>query len=116
MILAYTNLTDQGLTVSFEGYATDTSDEIVQDLLESDMEIAPGNTVIRDYYFDDKVPSGEISWKSFTTAPSENEYRPYETSCTLEKDNSGHYYIQGEVLSDEQFAVRAVCYKKLFVF
>ena len=99
-VIAYTNLTDEGVQLSFEGYAENTSGEIVKDIIESDVELGPSRTICRDYVFKPEAPSGEITWNSFTVTPSDKEYLPFVLTSKLETKENGTYFISYTEESD----------------
>ena len=102
LVIAYTNLTDAGVKISFEGYAENTAGEVTYDLLEDDVEIAPKNTIVRDIKLEDDEPSGEIKWNNFTVEASTKDYIPYEITSELKKDNYDNYYIESTIISDNK--------------
>ena len=100
LVVAYTNLTDEAVKLSYEGYAQNQVGDVVKDLVESNLEISAKNTIVRDLNFEDEEPSGEIDWKSFSVDAAEKEYIPYEVSAELLTENNGEYYIQGVITAD----------------
>ncbi|MBR5650286.1 hypothetical protein [Pseudobutyrivibrio sp.] len=100
LVVAYTNLSDAGVKISFEGYAENTGGEVVFDILEDNVEIGPQNTIARDYLLNEAEPSGEIKWNSFTVEASSEEYIPFEITSELKKDNSENYYIESIIDSE----------------
>lgn len=105
LVVAYTNLTDEGVSMSFEGYAQNVSGDVVKDLVETDVELGPKNTIVRDLDFENDEPSGEIDWKNFSVVASEKEYVPYQIGAELLTENDGEYYIQGSVTVEEELDV-----------
>ena len=101
LVVAFTNLSDEGVTLSYEGYAENTSDEVAKDLLESDVELGPKNTIARDINFNQEVPSGNFNWKKFDVKASTEGYAPYEISSELKQDSSGDYSIISTFTSEE---------------
>ena len=100
LVVAYTNLTDEGVTMSYEGYAENTTGDVVKDVVDNDVELGPKNTIVQDLDFENDEPSGEINWKSFSVASSSREYLPYELSYELLTENNGEYYIQVNITAD----------------
>lgn len=100
LVVAFTNLTDEGVKMSYEGYAENIEGDVVQDLLESDVELGPQCTIVRNLEFDNAEPSGEIKWNSFNVEAGTEEYVPWEMTSELGKDASGKYYIQATITAD----------------
>ncbi|MBP5598256.1 MAG: hypothetical protein J6Y02_23010 [Pseudobutyrivibrio sp.] len=100
LVVAYTNLTDEGVSMSFEGYAQNVSGDVVKDLVETDVELGPKTTIVRDVDFENDEPSGEINWKSFSVGGTSEEYIPYEMTSELIADNKGDYSIQATIEAD----------------
>ena len=99
LVVAFTNLTGAAAKMSFEGYAEDVKGNVVADLLESDVEIGPENTLVREYTCDYEELSGEIDWKNFTVEASDKEYVPveYEVELVLKSD----YIIEATRITDD---------------
>lgn len=100
LVVAYTNLTDEGVSMSFEGYAENTTGDVVKDLVDTDVELGPKSTIVRDLDFENDEPSGEINWKKFSVGAGTYEYVPYEITSELVTDNSGEYSIQATLTAD----------------
>lgn len=99
LVVAYTNLTGAAVKMSFEGYAEDVKGNVVADLVESDVEIGPDNTLVREYTCDFEELSGEINWKSFADEPSDKEYVPIEYNVELELNSD--YSIKATRITDD---------------
>ncbi|MBR5650281.1 hypothetical protein [Pseudobutyrivibrio sp.] len=102
LVVAYTNVTDAPVKFSCEGFAEDAAGEVAVDILESDIELGPNNTIAVKYDCENDEPSGNIRWNNFTVEPSDKEYVPYEISTELKQD-SGYYCIEVEYSSDYDF-------------
>ena len=100
LVVAYTNLTDEGVSMSFEGYAQNVDGDIVKDIVDTDVELGPKSTIVRDVDFENDEPSGEINWKSFSVGGTSEEYIPYEMTSELIADNKGDYSIQATIEAD----------------
>ncbi len=100
LVVAYTNLTDEGVSMTFEGYAENVAGDIVKDIVETGVELGPKSTIVRDVDFKNDEPSGEINWKNFSVEAGTNEYVPYEMTSELVTDNSGEYSIQATMTAD----------------
>ena len=93
LVLAFTNLSDEGLKFSYEGYAENFAGDVFTDLLESDVELGPKNTIVQQIDFDADKPSGNIKWNNFAVTASDEEYMEYNLTWNLEKDNYGDYRL-----------------------
>ena len=102
MVVAFTNLTDDNVKISIEGYLENEDGEVAHDLVEDDIEIWAGNTVAREIYFEFKVPSGNIKWNNITAEHLDREYVPYEIVPELEKGDKGNYSIKPNIVSDPE--------------
>lgn len=100
LVVAFTNLTDEGIKMSFEGYSENAAGDVVQDLLESDVELGPKCTIVRNVEFKDNEPSGEIKWNNFNVDAGTEVYVPWEMTSELGKDASGYYYIDSTITAD----------------
>ena len=90
LVVAYTNVTNEAVKFSCEGYIENASGDVVADILESDVELGPNNTIAIQYDCESDEPSGNVRWNNFSVEPSDKEYVPYEINTELDK--SEQYY------------------------
>ncbi|WP_090416619.1 hypothetical protein [Pseudobutyrivibrio sp. YE44] len=100
LVVAFTNLSDEAVKITYKGGAKNSTDEIEKDLGESDVELGPKATICSDLYFKLKEPSGDIEWNTFEVSESDKLYIPYEQTVTLDLDSSGDYYIEASQKAD----------------
>ncbi|MBP5324829.1 MAG: hypothetical protein J6Y86_04970 [Pseudobutyrivibrio sp.] len=100
LVVAFTNVTDEPVKFSCEGYAQNAEEKVVADIVESDVELGPGITIAIQYDCELEEPSGNIDWRNFTVESSDKTYVPYEPIAELTKDNSDWYSIKVTYNSD----------------
>ncbi|MBP5595303.1 MAG: hypothetical protein J6Y02_07970 [Pseudobutyrivibrio sp.] len=100
LAIAFTNLTDENVKISIEGYVENENGEVVYDLVEDDIEIWANNTVAREMNLRQEIPSGNIKWNSITITPLDKEYVPYEQASVLKKTENDYYCIYADYTSE----------------
>lgn len=101
LVVAYTNVSDQAVKFSCEGYIENASGDVVADIFESDVELGPNNTIAIKYDSEYDEPSGNVRWNNFSVEPSDKEYVPYEINTELTKKDQ-FYYIEATYSSDSE--------------
>lgn len=93
IVVAFTNLTGNHVSLSIEGYIEDEDDEVIKDLVNDDLEIWDGNTVARAVCLDYANASGNIRWDKITIGDSDREYVEYTINSELTTNAYDQYFI-----------------------
>ena len=101
LVVAYTNVSDEAVKFSCEGYIENASGDVVADIVESDEELGPNNTIAIKYDCEYDEPSGNVRWNNFSVEPSDKEYVPYEINTELTKQDQ-YYYIEATYSADTE--------------
>jgi len=101
VVIAFTNLTGNHITLSVEGYLEDVNGEIIEDVVKDGIEIWDGNTVAIAVSLSGLDSAGNIKWSNLTTEPLDREYVPYEQTTSLGKNEYDNYKIQAEYSTAE---------------
>lgn len=100
LLVAFTNIYNQDVTVSAEGYAKGKSGQEVGDIFIYEEAIRPGNTVTKAIYCD-STPTGEIHWDTIEMPKVYGTSTYWEGDWTFTTDADGYYKLDYSLKADD---------------
>ena len=101
LIIGITNLYNEDITFSAEGYAKDSSGNNIADIFFFDEAIRSGNTVVHDLYCSGQ-PTGEIHWDNIEFPNVYSESANWECDWGMAQDSDGYVNIEYQMYGDEK--------------
>lgn len=93
IVVAFTNLTGNHVSLSLKGYIEDEDGKVVKDIIKDDLEIWDGNTVAREVNLNYANASGNIRWDNITIGALDREYVDFAIHSELTTNAYDQYYI-----------------------